>query len=167
MQIFDYSHYRICFVQRSCSLIYCLCSYSSCLFFRLLFCLKINCYFAGKKNKKNLNPFQNNSIAIEVAYSTGTWRGGAIRNLEIRCSNAKMVENHHRQKILKLILRQSETWKYKVFQKEWTDFELLSWPYYMQVFAETTFNVKDIVRHFMPNLYEPISFSPSPKNQKC
>jgi len=31
-----------------------------------------------------------------------------------------------------------------VFQK-WTDFELLSWPYYMQVFAERTFNVNDIV----------------------
>jgi len=50
---------------------------------------------------------------------------------------------------------------YRVFKKEWTDFELLSWPYYMQVFAETTFNVKGIVWHFMANFYEPISSSPS------
>jgi len=29
--------------------------------------------------------------------------------------------------------------------KRMTDFELLSWPYYMQVFAKTTFNVRGIV----------------------
>jgi len=45
--------------------------------------------------------------------------------------------------------------KYRVFQREWTNFELLSWPYYMQVFAETIFNMKGIVWHFMANFYEP------------
>jgi len=43
--------------------------------------------------------------------------------------------------------------------KGWIDFELLSWPYYMQVFAETTFNVKDIAWHYMPNFYESINIS--------
>jgi len=48
---------------------------------------------------------------------------------------------------------------YRVFQKEWTDFELLSWSYYMQGFAKTTFNVRGIIWHFMSNFYKPINFS--------
>jgi len=43
------------------------------------------------------------------------------------------------------ILTAAKLDNYKVFQKEWTGFKLLSWPYYMQAFAETTFNENGIV----------------------
>jgi len=70
-----------------------------------------------------------------------------MRRIELECKKAE--------------LRNFE--EYRMFQKEWTDFELLSWSFYMQVFAKTTFLCEEYSMIFYAQLLQPINFSQNKK----